>query len=50
MNENYYLKKLKITRNYINASNDEKKNEKIDEENATSRKITYVFNNIFDNH
>jgi ribosomal 30S subunit maturation factor RimM len=25
MNENYYLKKLKIIQNYINASNDERK-------------------------
>jgi uncharacterized membrane protein (DUF106 family) len=25
MNENYYLKKLKTTQNYINASNDERK-------------------------
>jgi ribosomal 30S subunit maturation factor RimM len=25
MNENYYLKKLRITQNYINASNDERR-------------------------
>jgi hypothetical protein len=25
MNENYYLKKLKVTQNYINASNDERR-------------------------
>jgi hypothetical protein len=38
MIENYYLKKLRVTQNYINASNEKKKIEEFDEENASSHK------------
>jgi glucosamine 6-phosphate synthetase-like amidotransferase/phosphosugar isomerase protein len=50
MNENYYLKKLKATQNYINASNEKKKTiEEFDEENASNHKMTCSSDSISDN-